>query len=153
MDITYTNNNGFPYLLNMVAFNEITTEFNAVDRVLLNKQDGDAYSIAIREVFTHVTKIHPSFKNGHTLRQIMVDFDQAEYNGFERVMGAELCANILHGCTVHWKKSVNRVSDIVTKRKEEHKIFRYIGHTIQDLTNQADVKLAFDVLCGVKSIA
>ena len=68
-------------------------------------------------------------------------------------MGAELCANILRGCTVHWKKSVNRVSDIVTKSKEEHKIFRYIGHTIQDLTNQTDVKLAFDVLCGVKSIA
>ena len=137
----------------MVAFNEITMEFNAVARVLLNKQDGDAYAIAIREIFTHVTKIHPSFKNGQTLRQIMVDFDQAEYNGFERSIGAELCEKILRGCTVHWKTSLNRVSDIVTKSKEEHKIFRYIGHAIQDFTNQTDVKMAFDVLCGVKNIA
>ena len=118
----------------------------------MNKQNGDAYAIAIREIFTHVTKIHPSFKNGQTLWQIMVDFDQAEYNSFERSIGAELCEKILRGCYVHWKTSAKRVSDIVTKSKEEYKIFRDIGHAIQDLTNQTDFKLAFDVLCGVKNI-
>ena len=53
---------------------------------------------------------------------------------------------------MHWKTSVNRVSDIVTKSKKEYTIFCYIGHAIQDLTNQTDVKLAFDVLSGVKNI-
>ena len=39
------------------------------------------------------------------------------------------------------------------KTKEEHSIFRYLGHSIQDFRQQVDVKLAFDVLCGNKSIA
>ena len=152
MDITYTNNSGFPYLLNMIAFNENTMAYNAVARVLLKKQDKDAYATAISEVFDHVTKKYPSFDNGKNLRQVMLDFDQAEYNRFERSIGAELCQKIMRGCIVHWKTSVSRVSDMVTSSKEECSIFRQIGHGMQNVTTKADVKVAFDVLCGSRKV-
>ena len=58
----------------------------------------------------------------------------------------------MRGCTVHWKTSVNRVSDIVTKGKDEHRTFRYLGHGLQDVENQADVRLIFDILSGEKRI-
>ena len=40
----------------------------------------------------------------------------------------------------------------MTKSKEEHSIFRHLGHAIQDVDQEADVRLAFDVLCGKKSV-
>ena len=57
----------------------------------------------------------------------------------------------MRGCTVHWKTSVSCVSHIMTKSKEEHSIFRHLGHAIQDVDQEA-VRLAFNVLCGKKSM-
>ena len=67
------------------------------------------------EIFFHETKILPSFKNWQTLRQRKVDFDQAEYNGFERGIGVELCEKILRACSVHWNTSIHRERDIFTR--------------------------------------
>ena len=40
-------------------------------------------------------QLHPAFGQGKNLRQIMVDFDQAENNGFQEVIGKSLAETII----------------------------------------------------------
>ena len=146
--ITCTGNSTFPYLLNMVAFNDLTLNFNTVSRVLCSRQDGKAYATAISKVFRHVTKLHPTFKDGANIRQIMADFERAQYNGLQKELGGDLAKNIIRGCSVHWKTSVNKVNKMVTKSHDEFDIFRNLAYQVHKLEDQADVMLIFDVLCA-----
>ena len=115
----------------MVSFNDLTLNFNAVARVLCSKEDGEAYATAICEVFRHVTKLHPTFKDGDN--QIMVGFHQDQYNGLQKALRADLAKNIIRGCSVHWKTSVNRVNKKVTKSRDEFDIFRNLAYQVHEL--------------------
>ena len=71
----------------------------------------------------------------------MVDFDQAQYNELQNALGADSDKNLIRGCSVHWKTSVNRVNKIVTKSKHEFGIFRTLAFQIHEVVEKKDVML------------
>ena len=152
VDITYTGNDFFPYLLNMVTLNEHTCVYNAVARVLCSRQDGESYASSIRTIFGKVTKEHSKFRNGANLRSILVDFDDAKYKGFEECLGEELTKKVLRGCSVHWMRSVNRVCKLICKGENEDEIFKALASSIKDEDSKDNVILLFQVLSGEKGI-
>ena len=46
------------------------------------------------------TAQHPAFKMGANLEEILVDFSDAESNGFRNATGKNLAAKLLRGCNV-----------------------------------------------------
>ena len=151
-DITFTGNDDFPYLLNLVVFNKETLCYQAVSRVLCDKQDGESYGLSFHEVFKQATKINPNFDNGKTLRQIVVDFDDAEYNGFTQVLGKDITEKLLRGCSVHWMRSVNKVAKLVCQSRDEETIFKTLARRVEDATKKEDVMEIFDILSGKKPL-
>ena len=51
MDVTSTGNDFFPYLLNVVSFNDETCVYNAVARVICSWQDSESYAKSIATFF------------------------------------------------------------------------------------------------------
>lgn len=147
-DITYTGNEDFPYMLNMVVFNSTNMHYQAVARVLCDKQNGESYATSFQEVFDQVTRCYPNFKKGHSLTQILVDFDDAEYNGLVKVVGKDFAEKVIRGCSVHWMKSVNRVAKIVCTSDDEESVFKYLGKIVQEVAERDMVIKIFDVMSG-----
>ena len=145
-DITYPGNEDFPYMLNMVVFNASTMHYQAVARVLCDKQDGASYATSFQEVFNKVTNCYPNFRKGRSLKQILVDFDDAEYNGLVQVLGKDLVEKLIRGCSVHWMRSVNRVAKIVCTSSEEESVFKHLGKVIQESEEKDVVLKIFDVM-------
>lgn len=99
MDVTYTGNNFFSCLLNIVTFNDQTCVYNAVARVLCSRQDGETYAKSITAIFDKVSNDHAHSLNSAKLRSILVDFEDAQYKGLKECLGEELAKKVIRGCS------------------------------------------------------
>ena len=152
MDVTYTGNDFFPYLLNVVSFNDETCVYNAVARVLCSRQDSETYAKSITTIFQKVTVDHARFANGKNLRSILVDFDDGQYKGLQQCLGEDLSLKVIRGCTVHWQRSVNRVCKLVCRNDTEVRIFKALASKIEDESQKENVLLLFNVLSGTRQL-
>ena len=84
------------------------------------------------------------------MRQIVVDFDNAEYKSFTLVPGKDIMEKLLRGCTVHWKRSENKVPKLVCLSRDEETIFKTLAGKVEDASRKEDVLEIFDILSGKK---
>lgn len=149
VDIDYTGNHHFPYLLNVVCFNSTTKRYMACGRVLMNRQDGDAIGKALLVLSDHVKEHHPRYDIKTAHKEILLDFDEAESNGFRQVFGDNI-TNLIRGCSVHFLRSAMRVAKLCNHSCSSlgYQMFVAIAKLIPDNLSTATVKKAFDILSG-----
>jgi len=151
VDIDHTGCHHFPYLLNVVCKNEFTHCYMACGRVLINRQDGISISNALSKLECNVRSQYKDYKIEEKHKEILLDFDDAEANGFMQAFGKEI-TNIIRGCSVHFLRSALHVAKLVNMPNSSGShIFVSMAKRIQDERSQKTVLDAFDVLCGVKS--
>ena len=64
------------------------------------------------------------------------------------MIGKSLAETIFRDFSVHWKTSVNRVSEIITRTQDELDVFKILAYKILTLENQTDIISTFNVICG-----
>jgi hypothetical protein len=64
VDVTYPGLTALKYLMNFVAYNELTMSFQVVGRVLMNRVNKLAYKTTYTELFKVATETFPEFENG-----------------------------------------------------------------------------------------
>ena len=100
--------------------------------------------MSFHEAFKQAIKVNSNFNHGKSLRQIVVDFDNVEYNGFTRVLGKDITEKLLQGCLVHWKRSVNKVAKLVCLSRDEQMIFKTLAGKVEDASRKEDMEM-FDI--------
>ena len=97
VDVDYTGNHYFQYLLNIVCFNKITNRYIACGHALMNHQDGHSIGKALSVLSNHAKKFYPSYDITTAHKEILLDFDEAEANGFQTSFGNNV-SNLFRGC-------------------------------------------------------
>ncbi len=108
------------------------------------------YCDAIKKVFTLTTNNHPEFEHGEHVTAWLVDFSIAQRDGLASNLGSN-AAEAIRGCNVHYQRNVKKVSDKICSDDRSKEVFKKIAYRVPDLNLQADVELAFSILCGEKS--
>ena len=85
-DITFNETKEYPYLFNVVAFNDTTMEWIVVSRVRMNKQDHQAYCLGFKNTFQQCASNHFSFKVGESLIGIVIDWSDSEIRGLSKAV-------------------------------------------------------------------
>ena len=150
-DITFNESLEYPYLFNMVAFDEVTMEWSIVSRIRMDKQDANAHALAFKKTFDACKQSYPDFKLGETLVGVVVDWSDAEIRGLRTAVGKDLATNLLRGCKVHWARSWQRVRDRVAKSSDkprEKTVFSKIASKITEVKGGEKVLKCFKALCG-----
>ena len=151
MDVTSTGNDFFPYLLNVVSFNDETCVYNAVARVICSRQDSESYAKSIATILKKVTFDHARFANGKNLKSILVDFDDGQYKGIQQCLGEDLSRKVIRRCKVHWQRSVKRACRLVCMNDTSSHI-KSPSKQNRRRVRKRNVLLLFDALSGTRQL-
>lgn len=118
----------------------------------MNKQDGPSIGRALAKLSKNVKDYVPTYNIKLAHKEILLDFDEAEANGFQEAFGIEI-ANLFRGCSVHFIRSALRVAKLVNVSQTSlgYQIFMAIAKLIPDNSSKDTVILAFDILSGTES--
>ena len=94
-------------------------------------------------------KFYPSYDITTAHKEILLDFDEAEANGFQSSFGNNV-SNLFRGCSVHFLRSAMRVGKLVNLSSSSlgYQIFVAVAKLIPDNPSREIVKQAFNILAG-----
>ena len=150
-EITFNESLEYPYLFNMVAFDEVTMEWTTVSHIRMDKQDTTAHALAFKKTFDACKGKYPNFKIGEILLGVVIDWSDAEIGRLGQALGKDLATKLLRGCKVHWARSWQRVRDHIAKSPDksiEKLVFSKIASKITEIKGGENVVKCFKALCG-----
>ena len=115
----------------------------------MNHQDGYSIDKALSVLSNHVKKFYPSYNMTTAHKEILLDFDEAEANGFKSSFGNDV-SNLLRGCAVHFLRSAMKVGKLVNSSSSSlgFQISVAVARLIPDNPSRETVKQAFNILTG-----
>jgi len=117
---------------------------------VVNHQDGISIGKALSiSLMIMLRSIFPGTILKWHIKEILLDFADAEANAFSSTFGAEI-SNQICGCSVHFIRSGMRVAKLVNVSTISlgYQIFMSVVKLIPENSSKELVNIAFKVLCG-----